>query len=58
MEGLHSICTQAKNENHGMKKTDVDGYQVQVARDTKFKKGKKVVNGEKIYSDWSVPKKF
>ena len=72
-----------------VKKNDVDGYQVQVARDTKFKKGKKtktitknttksytftklkkkktyyarvrtykLVDGQKIYSDWSAPKKF
>jgi len=72
-----------------VKKNDVDGYQVQVARDTKFKKGKKtktitknttksytftklkkkktyyarvrtykLVEGQKIYSDWSAPKKF
>ena len=72
-----------------VKKNDVDGYQVQVARDTKFKTGKKtktitkntvsnytftklkkkktyyarvrtykLVNGEKVYSDWSAPKKF
>lgn len=72
-----------------VKKSDVDGYQVQVAQNKKFTKGKKtititnkntksytftklkknktyyarvctykLVGGKKIYSDWSVPKKF
>lgn len=72
-----------------VKKNDVDGYQVQVAQNKKFTKGKKtktitnkktksytftklkkkktyyarvrtykLVDGKKIYSDWSVPKKF
>lgn len=72
-----------------VKKSDVDGYQVQVARNKNFSKGKKsktitkntvkshtfkklkkgktyyarvrtykLVNGQKVYSDWSTPKKF
>ena len=71
-----------------VKKSDVDGYQVQVAQNKKFTNGKKtktitnkntksytftklkkktyyarvrtykLVDGKKIYSDWSAPKKF